>query len=359
MKCSRDCSPRGQIPTQLPRHEAVSDVNDASEERHCTGLMKKSPGLVVAVLIAFLGLVTASAWTSSVAGKASDYFLFTSFRGNGEDGLHLALGTDGLHWSALNGDRSYLKPAVGKGQLMRDPCLAQGPDGTFHLVWTTGWTDQTIGYASSTNLVDWSEQRAFPVVSHEPAARNAWAPELFFDEQKREWLIFWATTIPGRFPETDQTGNNGLNHRIYFTSTKDFASLSPTELLFDPGFNVIDATIIKSGSKFVMIFKDERQNPVKKNLRTAVADRARGPYRQVSEPFTPDWVEGPSALRIGSEWLVYFDRYREHQYGAVKTRDFRSWTDISTQVSFPKDHRHGSVLRISKALGARLSGEAR
>src|SRR5262249_44838718 len=102
-------------------------------------------------------------------GWAQDYFLFTSFRGNGEDGLHLALSTNGYHWQALSNDRSFLKPAIGAG-LMRDPCLTAGPDDAFHLVWTTGWTAEkgkVIGYAHSADLVHWSEQRAIPVMENE------------------------------------------------------------------------------------------------------------------------------------------------------------------------------------------------
>ena len=63
-------------------------------------------------------------------------YLFSSFRGNGEDGLHLAYSRDGLIWTALKDDKSFLKPMIG-GKLMRDPCIIQGPDGTFHMVWTT------------------------------------------------------------------------------------------------------------------------------------------------------------------------------------------------------------------------------
>jgi beta-xylosidase len=282
------------------------------------------------------------------------YYLFTSFRGNGEDGLHLAISQDGYRWTALNQDRSFLKPQVGKGRLMRDPCVAQGPDGTFHLVWTTGWYDQTIGYASSKDLVQWSEQRAIPVMAHEPQARNAWAPELFYDESRKQWLIFWATTIPGRFPETDHTGNNGNNHRIYYVTTRDFKTFSATRLFFDPGFNVIDATILKAGDKYYLIFKDERQNPLKKNLRLAVSSSAEGPYGQISAPFTKDWVEGPSAIKIGDTWFVYFDQYRDHRYGAVKSKELKNWQDISPALSFPADHRHGSVIRISGTLAQRL-----
>ncbi|MCX6915651.1 MAG: hypothetical protein NT167_21835 [Verrucomicrobia bacterium] len=79
---------------------------------------------------------------SATSSQAQDYYLFTSFRGNGEDGLHLALSTNGYHWQALNHDRSFLKPVVGGFKIMRDPCLAEGPDGTFHLVWTSGWTTE-------------------------------------------------------------------------------------------------------------------------------------------------------------------------------------------------------------------------
>lgn len=119
--------------------------------------------------------------------QAEEYFLFTSFRGNGEDGLHLALSTNGYHWQALNGDRSFLKPEVGGYKLMRDPCLAQGPDGTFHLVWTSGWTadkEPVIGYANSKDLVHWSEQRPIRLMENEPKTRNLWAPEIFYDPAK-------------------------------------------------------------------------------------------------------------------------------------------------------------------------------
>ncbi|MDE8698430.1 hypothetical protein PZH42_31545, partial [Bacteroides cellulosilyticus] len=42
--------------------------------------------------------------------------------------------------------------------------------------WTSSWTDRIIGYASSRDLIHWSEQRAIPVMMHEPTAHNCWAP---------------------------------------------------------------------------------------------------------------------------------------------------------------------------------------
>lgn len=284
-------------------------------------------------------------------------YLFTSFRGNGEDGLHLALSTNGYAWETLKNDRSFLKPEIG-GKLMRDPCVARGPDGTFHMVWTTSWTAQSgkvIGYASTRDFITWSPQKAIPLMQDEPATRNLWAPELFYDRQQERWMILWSSTVTNRFLETALTGDDGYNHRVYYTTTRDFEKFEPSELLYDPGFNVIDATLFEHENKIYMVLKDERRNPVKKNLRLAVADRATGPYGPAGEPFTVSWVEGPSVLRIGDEHYVYFDHYaRPHYYGAVKSKDLAHWEDVSKQMSFPKDHRHGTVILIPDELAATL-----
>ena len=38
----------------------------------------------------------------------------------------------------------------------------------------------------------------------------------------------------------------GLNHRIYYVTTKDFNTFSETKLFFNPDFSVIDAAIAVS-----------------------------------------------------------------------------------------------------------------
>ena len=116
-------------------------------------------------------------------------YLFSYFINDSRDGLHLAYSLDGLTWTPLNHGKSFLIPTVGKDRLMRDPSICQAPDGTFHMVWTSSWTDRIIGYASSPDLIHWSEQRSIPVMMHEPAAHNCWAPELFYDEPSQLSLI--------------------------------------------------------------------------------------------------------------------------------------------------------------------------
>ncbi|MCD6395572.1 MAG: glycoside hydrolase family 43 protein [Planctomycetes bacterium] len=285
------------------------------------------------------------------AAESGGCYVFTYFKGNGEDGLHLAYSTDGFKWTSLNEDKSLLKPTVGGDKLMRDPCVIKGVDGLFHMVWTVSWKEKGIGYANSRDLIHWSKQKHIGVMEHEAGACNCWAPEVFYDEANRQYLIFWATTIPGRFPATEKAGDGGLNHRIYYVTTKDFETFSPMKLFYDDGFNVIDSTIVASGGRYVMFLKDETRDPAQKNIRMAFSDKAEGPYSKATEPITGDyWAEGPTAIKIGEDWIVYFDKYREHRYGAVISKDLKNWRDISEKVSFPDGFRHGTVLAVDRGV---------
>jgi hypothetical protein len=295
---------------------------------------------------------------------ASDtVYLFTYFVRNGEDGLHLAWSEDGYKWESLNGGRSVLAPRIGrKEKLLRDPCVVRGPDGTYHLVWTSGWWEKGIGYASTKDFITWSEQREIPVMAHEPTARNAWAPEIAYDEAKGEFVIFWATTIPDRFPRTAGASEDQLNHRIYATTTRDFLTFTPTKLFYDPGFSCIDLTLLGADGKQWAIVKDETKFPEpRKHLRLASAESMQGPFGSLGPAFSPPglWVEGPSALKIGDWYLVYFDAYMKKQYGAMRSRDLQTWEDVTARMQFvgagtSERMRHGTVIAVPREIIGRL-----
>lgn len=280
--------------------------------------------------------------------QSTKVYLFSYFKSNGEDGLHYAYSLDGFTWKALKGDTSFLTPHVGKEKLMRDPCIIKGGDDKYHMVWTCGWSEKGIGYASSTDLIHWSDQQYIPVMQHEENARNSWAPEITYDQKAKTYMIYWATTIKGAYPETQSSEDNSYNHRIYYTTTKDFKTFSKTALLYEPGFNVIDASILYDNGQYVMFLKDETRVPAAKNIRIAYSEKLTGPYSEASAPITGDyWAEGPTSLKIDSTRLVYFDKYIDKQYGGVQSTDLKNWNDISNMLVFPKGMRHGSVLELS------------
>jgi hypothetical protein len=301
--------------------------------------MKYTMGILLLLLS-----ISLHSFAQPAPGKA---YIFSYFNNNGEDGLHLAYSLDGYHWQALNKDSAVLKPAVAKDKLMRDPCIIKGDDGLFHMVWTVSWNDKGIGYANSKDLVHWSEQQFLPVMQQEDSARNCWAPEITFDPKTKQYIIYWATTIAGKY-KIDHSVESGYNHRLYYVLTKNFKTYTPAKLLYDKGFNVIDATIVPDGNQNIMFLKDETRQPPQKNIKIAISNEIDKAYSAPSAPITGNyWAEGPTTLKIGNKWIVYFDKYMDHQYGAVESTDLKNWKDISAEILLPKGIRHGSILEIS------------
>ena len=248
---------------------------------------------------------------------------------------------DGRHWNDLN--KTLLKPEIGTQKVMRDPSMVRGKDGTYHLVWTSSWKgDKGFGYASSKDLIHWSNQRLLPVMAHEPTTVNVWAPELFYDDEADRFILIWASTIPFRFPRGIEDEDN--NHRMYYTTTQDFVTFTPTQLFFDPGFSVIDAVIVKrQKNDYVLVLKDNTRP--ERNLKVAFGKTPLGPFENVSAPFSKKFTEGPSVVKTGDEWLIYFDTYQDKRYDAVRTQDFKTFSDANADISVPQGHKHGTIFK--------------
>ena len=138
---------------------------------------------------------------------------------------------------------------------------------------------------------------------------------------------------------------------MYYTTTKDFETFTPTALYFDPGHNVIDAFLAQAEQKFLLFYKDETLKPeAKKNIVLATGDSPTGPFTEPRVISHENWVEGPSAIKMGDHWIVYYDCYTKGRYGAVVSTDLKTWTDITDQIQFPKDARHGTVFQVKKEI---------
>ncbi len=273
-------------------------------------------------------------------------YLFSTFREPADKGLYLAYSYDGYHWSDLGGP--WLTPEVGKQKVMRDPSVVSGPDGTFHMVWTSSWQgDLGFGYAGTKDLVHWSEEQFIPVMEYDTSTVNVWAPELFYDNENEQYIIIWASTIPYKFERGIEEERN--NHRIYYTITKDFKTFSDTKLFLDPGFSVIDCVIVKrKKDDYVLVLKDNTRP--ERDLKVAFGKTPLGPWENISEPFTKQFTEGPTVLRLNDKWLIYFDSYRDKTYDAVETTDFKTFEDISDKISLPEGHKHGTIFKANEEI---------
>lgn len=289
------------------------------------------------------------------ASSADEVIVFSYFAGGKDEapGLRLAVSKDGLTFRPLHGGEILLTPQVGEKKLMRDPCLVrgQGADAPWHLVWTTAWEGATLGHATSRDLVNWSAQQAIPVMAGVSGTRNVWAPEIIWDRATRSYMLYWSSTVSGRFAETAGTSEDGYNHRLWCVRTTDFERFSEPEVLWDPGFSVIDATFLDHPRLGLhIIVKDETLKPAKKHLRIARARAPGGPFGPLSPPISPDWVEGPTAMMIGDWAYIYYDRYTAGTWGAVRSRDLQTWEDVSSRISFPIGARHGTMVKVPSRL---------
>ncbi|MEI7027260.1 glycoside hydrolase family 43 protein [Paenibacillus sp. y28] len=276
-------------------------------------------------------------------------YVFSYFKTD-DEAMYLATSSDGLAWQELNGGKPVLRSVVGTGQL-RDPMVYRDAEGTFHAVWTDGWRSQSIGYARSADLLNWTEQRLLPVMEALPGTQNTWAPEVFWDAALGKHRIIWSSTVlkEGEAPPKD--------HRIWSAVTADFQEFSPAAVFFDPGYNVIDANVTDIGDEYVMLFKDERGTNTPdtdyKALRSCRFGKSgldRPEMTAISPLLTPRLTEGPALFPLTGEgergWVLLFDYFESEHYGVWFTPDLIHWEDWSKRASLPTAPRHGHVLTM-------------
>jgi sucrose-6-phosphate hydrolase SacC (GH32 family) len=145
-------------------------------------------------LKAFMFFLALSVAASAQLDTNSQHFYLFSYFFNDDDeaGARLAVSSDGIFWQKINNEDPVIVPELSNERLMRDPCIYyDARSGFFHLVWTTGWNQQTIGYAAVKDLREWKTcaQIEIPVGKNIPNCACCWAPEIFYDDVIDSFLV--------------------------------------------------------------------------------------------------------------------------------------------------------------------------
>ncbi|MCF6410234.1 family 43 glycosylhydrolase [Pseudalkalibacillus salsuginis] len=291
--------------------------------------------------------------------KEYDAYLMTHFTGEHSTGeqIYFASSTDGLNWKDLNDGNPVLTSDVGeKG--VRDPYLFRSHEGDkFYMIATDlriangkGWNaaqragSRSIIVWESTDLVNWSEPRMVEVAPEQ--AGNAWAPEAFYDEKTGEYVVFWASRMPGE--------EDFQPHDIYYAKTRDFHTFTEPQVYIDrPGDqHIIDTTIIEDDGLYYR-YSGDGQLTIEKS------EEILGEWSKVGnlEPLglTGSDVEGPLIFKFNDreEWNLMVDQYATGKgYLPLLTTDLASgdFEKLSTsEYSLGSNKkRHGSVLNITQ-----------
>lgn len=265
-----------------------------------------------------------------------------------QESLHLAVSTDGRSFVAVDAGREVLRGTVGS-RTIRDPFIAAGPDGRFHLLGTNGWKSDSIVHAVSDDLLNWGPQTLLPVMSDVAGVLNCWAPEFFIEPGTGRARLMWSSVVdpdPEDGPQADRPWNE-RRQAIWSCTTSDFETFSAPERYFDPGYSVIDASVLVEPTGLLIAYKDERGEPVPHGEHNRIHLRHEQTNGAVLErgPVSPSPTEGPALYRVGDRTVMLFDHYLEGRYGALSSVDGIEWVPL--EVDLPEGVRHAAVVRIN------------
>jgi hypothetical protein len=272
-------------------------------------------------------------------------WLFAASRGEGEGGVYLAISQDGYHWTFVNEGKPVLRPSE-KGEAMRDPFMQRGPDGTLRMVWTWSKTGSppAIGYASSNDVLHWTQHKKLMPMASLPGALTATSPATYYDAAKKQWIVLWTSIVAASAP------GGAPQERIYSTTTTDFKQFAPAKIFFDPGYNVADAIVVmvsESAQQYYLLFEDERAN--QQRIYAAKGAAMDGPWTVTGGPISVAGTNAPAAIPVDGGLLLFSHHFQDPEgYNADFTKDMQQWADVSLKLSFPGQMRHGSFVHISE-----------
>ena len=296
----------------------------------------------------------------AMAGSNGGY-LFVTFRGEASpmtEQIYFMVSEDGCDWKALNDSKPVLVSTLGdKG--VRDPFILRSHDGKmFYLIatdlsinlthdWGRAQTaaSKSIVIWESKDLVNWTEPRLVKIAPDD--AGCTWAPEAVYDEQRGEYMVFWASKT---------AGDNFGKQRIWAAYTKDFKKFTEPFVYIERPNHIIDTSIIYENGMYYRFSKDETVKAVTMEKSKALMSG----WEEITEYSlagmegyegpTCFMIEPPAAKGKPAKWCLLLDWYsRGRGYQPYVTDDLASGNFTKgIKMDFPfSPVRHGTVMPIT------------
>ena len=326
--------------------------------------------LMLATSLPFAGLSASAADESSNLPKStSGAYLFAYFRNdakstNGEN-IFYAVSKDGYNYESLNGGVPVANASQGTGH-SRDPYIMKAQDGAEYKYYMVATDANTTNNYNNTGLHTWGsndliswDELANPQFATDKGGGSktitnmCWAPEAIWDPVAGKYMVYFSSN------EADSAANE--SSKIWYSYTSDFKNFDEKQLLFDPGYGVIDADITPYKNGYVMMYKKEASSgtAAKKVWYTFKTGKSPsnsdGEYdtanAKVFESATNTVAEGPQVFPIAgtSSYGVLVDYFSNGGFGFSYTSDFESYSKISAD-NCSINHlnpSHGCIIPIS------------
>lgn len=282
---------------------------------------------VATVLATALGVVGQPPAAEAV-GPAPHY-LMTAFTNSSESNMYVYDSSNATGFDLVKGN-AYTPPSG----LIRDPSVIRHTDGYYYIVYTTGWTGNTIGFARSSDYTNWTFLRTV-AVGLNGSTGSTWAPEWFKDSDGSTHVVFSAST--------SGTGGQFRPYRITATSADLSTWTAPSALGI--AANYIDSFIVKVGGTYHNFLKNETT----KYIEHATATSLTGPWQFVGTGNWAGWgsgLEGPALVQLpDGRWRIYFDQYGNGRYYYADSGNLSSFGAKVELAGLSGTARHFTVLR--------------
>lgn len=268
------------------------------------------PAVLAMPLAVLLCLVTPSAHSADAAPEFVSQYTMTAFTNSSQSNMYVYQSTDATTFHLLRGP-AYSPPTG----LVRDPSMFRHVDGNYYVVYTTGWDGNTIGFARSRDLRNWTFLRNYTIPL--PGVRHTWAPVWFVDGNGAVDVVV-SLSFGGDFRPYLMTATDpGL---AGWTTPAPMAGIDT---------NHIDLVLVHTGPVYHAFVKNETT----KYVEHAVALSPEGPYTFLGTGNWAGWGaprEGPSLTQLpDGGWRIYLDGYTVGRYFYSDSHDgFRTWTPI-------------------------------
>lgn len=326
--------------------------------------------LMLATSLPFAGLSASAADESSNLPKStSGAYLFAYFRNdakstNGEN-IFYAVSKDGYNYESLNGGVPVANASQGTGH-SRDPYIMKAQDGAEYKYYMVATDANTTNNYNNTGLHTWGsndlihwDELANPQFATDKGGGSktitnmCWAPEAIWDPVAEKYMVYFSSN------EADSAANE--SSKIWYSYTSDFKNFDEKQLLFDPGYGVIDADITPYKNGYVMMYKKEAlSDPGSKKVwytfKTGKSpSNSDGEYdaanAKIFESATETVAEGPQVFPIAgtSSYGVLVDYFSNGGFGFSYTSDFENYSKISADncsINHLKPS-HGCIIPIS------------
>lgn len=327
--------------------------------------------LMLATSLPFAGLSASAADESSNLPKStSGAYLFAYFRNdakstNGEN-IFYAVSKDGYNYESLNGGVPVANASQGTGH-SRDPYIMKAQDGAEYKYYMVATDANTTNNYNNTGLHTWGsndlitwDELANPQFATDKGGGSktitnmCWAPEAIWDPVAEKYMVYFSSN------EADSAANE--SSKIWYSYTSDFKNFDEKQLLFDPGYGVIDADITPYKNGYVMMYKKEASSGTGAKKVWYTFKTGKSPSNsdgveydaanaKIFESVSTTQAEGPEVFPISgtSSYGVLVDYFSDGGFGFSYTSDFESYSKISAD-NCSINHlnpSHGCIIPIS------------